>query len=207
MRTPKFRAIRWFTGTLPPIGLFMAFTATPWATHRAPPPSSPRWSACPGIPAFLALCFAVFGVANYYAVLYLQAIVDLGTCLLVAGLAAKLCGKRAGQVALLLAALCPFTACYVAAPLTETLSIFCVALGFRALAEVLEGPRPLWTALLIFSWSYAALLRPDGALLAVVLCVALIAYGRRSLGWALRPPPGRGCGPAFAAALCGVDDA
>jgi hypothetical protein len=144
----------------------------------------------PGYPAFLALCFAVFGVANYHAVLYLQAIIDLGTCLLIAGLAAKICGQRAGRVALLLAALCPFTANYAASPLTETLSIFCVALGFRALAEVLEGSRRGWTALfiffslLIFSWSYAGLLRPDGALLAVVLWIALIVYGRRSLGWA-----------------------
>jgi 4-amino-4-deoxy-L-arabinose transferase-like glycosyltransferase len=137
----------------------------------------------PGYPAFLALCFAVFGMANYHAVMYLQAIIDLGTCLLIAGLAAKICGQRAARVALLMAALCPFTANYAAAPLTETLSIFCVALGFRALPEVLEAPRLLWTGLLIFSWSYAALLRPDGALLAVVLWMALLVYGRRSLGW------------------------
>jgi hypothetical protein len=137
----------------------------------------------PGYPAFLALCFAVFGEANYHAVLYLQAIIDLGTCLLIAGLAGKICGSRAGQIALLLAALCPFTALYVASPLTETLSIFCVALGFRALAQVLVAPRLPWFALLIFSWSYAALLRPDGALLAVVLWMALIVYGRHSLGW------------------------
>src|ERR1700733_1441670 len=122
----------------------------------------------PGYPAFLALCFAAFGVANYRAVVYLQALIDLGTCLLIASLAGKLCGRRAGRIALVLAALCPFTANYVAFPLTETLSIFCVALGFRALAEVLEGPRHLWTASLVFSWSFAALLRPDGALLAVV---------------------------------------
>lgn len=138
----------------------------------------------PGYPAFLALCFAIFGMANYRAVVYLQAIIDLGTCLLVASLAAKICGRRAGQVALLLAALCPFTAEYVAAPLTETLSIFCVALGFRALAEILDGPRLFWIVLLVFSWSYAALLRPDGALLAIVLWIALIIYGRHSLGFA-----------------------
>jgi hypothetical protein len=137
----------------------------------------------PGYPAFLALCFAAFGVANYRAVVYLQALIDLGTCLLIAGLAAKICGQRGGRIALVLAALCPFTATYVAFPLTETLSIFCVALGYRALAEVLEGPRPLWTALLIFSWGFAALLRPDGALLALVLWTALIVYGRNSLGF------------------------
>jgi 4-amino-4-deoxy-L-arabinose transferase-like glycosyltransferase len=168
--------------------------ATNWLTHgiyghSVGHPSGlttvePTLVRLPGYPAFLALCFAIFGMANYRAVLYLQAIIDLGTCLLVAGLAAKICGRRAGQVALLLAALCPFTANYVAAPLTETLSIFCVALGFRALAEILDGPHLRWIALLVFSWSYAALLRPDGALLAVVLWIALIVYGRHSLGFA-----------------------
>jgi 4-amino-4-deoxy-L-arabinose transferase-like glycosyltransferase len=167
--------------------------AANWLTHgiyghtvgHASGPSTiePTLVRLPGYPAFLALCFAIFGVANYHAVLYVQAIIDLGTCLLIAGLAAKICGQRAARVALVLAALCPFTALYAASPLTETLSIFSVALGFRALAEVLEGPRPVWTALLTFSWSYAALLRPDGALLAVVLWIALIVYGRRSLGW------------------------
>jgi 4-amino-4-deoxy-L-arabinose transferase-like glycosyltransferase len=138
----------------------------------------------PGYPAFLAFLFALFGTANYRAVVYVQALVDLGTCLLMAQLARKLSGPRAARFALLLAALCPFTANYVAFPLTETLSIFCVALGFLALAELLERPRPLWTVLLIFSWGYAALLRPDGALLAVVLWTALLVYGRNQ--WGLR---------------------
>jgi len=138
----------------------------------------------PGYPAFLAICFAIFGVGNYRAVLYLQAVIDLITCLLIAGLAGKICGRRAAGVALPLAALCPFTATYTASPLTETLSIFCVALGFHALASVLQGRHLVWTALLIFSWSYAALLRPDGALLAVVLGAALIVYGRDTLGLA-----------------------
>ncbi len=173
--------------------------AANWLTHgiyghsvghaSGPTTIEPTLVRLPGYPAFLARCFALFGIANYAAVMYLQAILDLGACLLIAGLATKVCRQRgcgqwAGRIALLLAALCPFSANYVAAPLTETLSIFCVALGFRALAEVLEAPRLLWTALLIFSWSYAALLRPDGALLAVVLWVALIVYGRRSMGLA-----------------------
>ena len=140
----------------------------------------------PGYPAFLAFLFALFGTANYRAVVYVQALVDLGTCLLIAHLARKLSGLPAARFALLLAALCPFTANYVAFPLTETLSIFCVALGFLALAELLERPRPLWTVLLIFSWAYAALLRPDGALLAVVLWTALLFYGRNQ--WGLGKP-------------------
>jgi hypothetical protein len=185
----------WFIHLHPQVqgdSLLYGDIATNWLTHGVYGHSvghasglttiEPTLVRLPGYPAFLALCFAAFGVANYRAVVYLQALIDLGACLLIAGLAAKICGQRAGRIALVLAALCPFTANYVAFPLTETLSVFCVALGFRALAEVLEGPRPLWTALLIFSWTFATLLRPDGALLAVVLWTALIIYGRNSLG-------------------------
>src|SRR5271156_6437562 len=134
--------------------------ATNWLTHgiyghtvghaSGPPTIEPTLVRLPGYPAFLALCFAVFGIANYHAVLYLQAVIDLGSCLLIAGLAAKVCGPRAGRVALVLGALCPFTANYAAAPLTETLSIFCVALGFRALAEILDGPRLSWIGFFVF---------------------------------------------------------
>jgi 4-amino-4-deoxy-L-arabinose transferase-like glycosyltransferase len=169
--------------------------ATNWLTHGVYGHSvghadgsttiDPTLVRLPGYPGFLAIVFAVFGVANYRAVLYLQMIFDLGTCLLVAGLARRICNRRAGQIALLLAALCPFTAAYVAFPLTETLSIFCVALGFRALPEVVQKKSPGWLCLLTLSWSYATLLRPDGALLAVVLWCALVFYGRRSLGWGL----------------------
>ncbi len=169
--------------------------AANWLTHGiyghtvghavGPDTIEPTLVRLPGYPAFLALCFAIFGVGRYQPVLYLQAAIDLVSCLLIAGLAARICGLRAGQAALLLAALCPFTANYVASPLTETLSIFCVALGFRALAGVLDGPRLGWVALLVFSWSYAALLRPDGALLAVVLWVAWVAYRPQSLRLAL----------------------
>jgi hypothetical protein len=136
----------------------------------------------PGYPGFLALCFAAFGKQNYSAVLYLQMVIDLVTCLFIALYVRRLCGHRPAMWALWLAALCPFTANYVAMPLTETLSIFCVALGLYAFAAVLA--RPHWGGIvaLAFAWSYAALLRPDGALLAVAFFPALILYGRNSLG-------------------------
>jgi hypothetical protein len=86
------------------------------------------------------------------------------------------------MLALWLAALCPFTANYVAMPLTETLSIFCVALGLYAFAAVLARPHWGWMLALAFAWSYAALLRPDGALLAVAFFPALILYGRHPFG-------------------------
>jgi hypothetical protein len=186
----------WFIHAYPQIqgdSLVYGDIATNWLTHgiyghSVGHPSGvttiePTLVRLPGYPGFLALCFALFGVANYHAVLYLQAGIDLVACLLVAGLAGRICGPRAARIALLLAALCPFTATYVASPLTETLSVFCVALGFRALAEVLERPRLAWTAALTFSWAFATLLRPDGALLAVALWTALIVYGRKRLGF------------------------
>jgi hypothetical protein len=137
----------------------------------------------PGYPLFLAACFRIFGVEHYTAVMLMQCMVDLGTCALAAATAARLFGRRAGLYALWLGVLCPFTVNYVAAPLTETLSLFCIALAFYALAG--------WQAkdlhktgvdfrLMAVAMAYAILLRPDAGLLAaaVVPAVAWIAWKR-----------------------------
>ena len=188
----------WFIHAFPQIqgdSLLYADIARNWLTHGIygrsllPPGGTPTivptLVRLPGYPGFLALCFAVFGKQNYLAVLYLQLVLDLATCLLIADFVRRIRGRRAAMAALWLAALCPFTANYVAMPLTETPSIFCVALGLCAFAAVLERPRLGWMLALAFAWSYAALLRPDGALLAVVFLPALFFYGRGSLGYAL----------------------
>src|SRR5277367_214534 len=133
----------------------------------------------PGYPLFLALCFALFGTEHYHAVMFAQTAIDLGTCLLIAALVRRIWSSRASMVALWLAALCPFTANYAATPLAETLSIFCVALGFYSLARLLESPTIPWLLSLTFAISYAALLRPDGALLAVAICPAMVFYSWR----------------------------
>ena len=143
----------WFIHAFPQIqgdSLLYADIGRNWLTHGiygrsilhagGPPTIAPTLVRLPGYPGFLALCFAVFGKQNYLAVLYLQVLIDLVTCLLIAGFVRRLCGHRAAMLALWLAALCPFTANYVAMPLTETLSIFCVALGLYAFAAVLEQP-------------------------------------------------------------------
>ena len=89
----------------------------------------------PGYPAFLALMYALSGRIGEAARLWVmlaQAVVDLLTCLLIAGLAALLAliatdgarPQRAFLTALWLAALCPFTANYVAVPLTEIFAMF-----------------------------------------------------------------------------------
>ena len=133
----------------------------------------------PGYPLFLALCFFLFGIDHYRVILVLQAFIDLCSCLLVAGFAARTISRRAGIATLYLAALCPFTANYVASPLTETPTLFCIALGLYALVRYAERPGfSVWFWALAFSISYGALLRPDGALLGVVLVPAMFWYAR-----------------------------
>jgi hypothetical protein len=134
----------------------------------------------PGYPLFLGACFRIFGVDHYGAVLYLQVAIDLLSALLVGWTARAVAGKRAGMWALYLAALCPFTANYVAAPLSETLSIFCIAVACAALVWLEMQPGWAPCVLLALSWSYATLLRPDGALLAIACFAAMIAFANRS---------------------------
>jgi Dolichyl-phosphate-mannose-protein mannosyltransferase len=142
----------------------------------------------PGYPLFLAACFRIFGVDHYGAVLYLQVAIDLVTALLVGWTARVVAGERGGMWALYLAALCPFTANYVAAPLSETLSILCVAVACAALVWLEMRPGWIPCLPLAVSWSYATLLRPDGALLAIACFVATIVFAKRSfLGF---PPLG-----------------
>ena len=89
----------------------------------------------PGYPAFLAVIYALTGKIGEAARLWVmlgQMVVDLLTCWLIAALAALLVligNERARPhrvfiAALWLAALCPFTANYVAVPLTEVFATF-----------------------------------------------------------------------------------
>ncbi|MGA9242390.1 MAG: glycosyltransferase family 39 protein [Silvibacterium sp.] len=140
----------------------------------------------PGYPQFLALCFKLFGMEHYHAVMFLQTVVDLASCILIAAFTRRIWNQRAAWWALWLAVLCPFTANYAAVPLTETLEIFWISVAFYALSRFLqadeESPQWRWALLQALAWSYAALLRPDGALLAVALCPAMVWYGRKRWG-------------------------
>ncbi|RXH55977.1 ArnT family glycosyltransferase [Granulicella sibirica] len=125
----------------------------------------------PGFPLFLAGCFAVFGVEHYRAVMYVQAAIDLATCGLVAGTAGWMYGRRAWWAALWLGALCPFTAEYTGAVLTETLSIFCVAAAFYGMTRWQKAGLGVnrWAWVVGASLAYAVLLRPEQGLLAAAL--------------------------------------
>lgn len=133
----------------------------------------------PGYPLFLALCFKLFGMENYFAAVPLQIALDLLGCALMAGFVRRIVPERASRGAALatlwLAALCPFTAAYAVMPLAETLSVFMLELGLWAMARFRDDPR--WGNALWFTFAVTAatLLRPDGALAAIAFAPALFA--------------------------------
>jgi 4-amino-4-deoxy-L-arabinose transferase-like glycosyltransferase len=156
----------------------------------------PTLSRLPGYPAFLAAIFAVFGVGNFRAVLLVQILFDLGTCLLVADIARRLFSERAAKAAFLLAGLCPFLANYAATALTETLEIFFTASALvLALAALNIGHAPasqtwrnrMWLRCGL-SIGAAILLRPDGGILLAAVLGYLFWLFLRSLRMERLPP-------------------
>jgi hypothetical protein len=140
----------------------------------------------PGYPFFLALCFRLFGMENYASAVWVQIALELAGCLLLADCARRIApiglGCGAAITTLWLAALCPFTANYAVQPLTEAPTLFAIALSLWSVVRFRE--RPGWTMALCFTSavSFAALLRPDGALVALALAPALVIALRRREG-------------------------
>ncbi len=138
----------------------------------------------PGYPLFLAACFRLFGMENYYAPACLQIAIELIGCVLLALFVHRISPassrNSAFHATLWLSALCPFTAIYAAQPLTEALTVFCIALALWSAARFQDHAalrRPDWASALAFTFAvtYAALLRPDGALVGVTLVPALLS--------------------------------
>ncbi len=87
----------------------------------------------PGYPLFLAVCFKLFGVANYRALAWLQIAMELTSCLLLADFVRRIWNPRAALNTLWLSTMCPFTAVYSTAPLTESLTFDCIVLALWSL--------------------------------------------------------------------------
>jgi hypothetical protein len=130
----------------------------------------------PGYPLLIAACFRLFGLDNYNAVSYVQIGLELIGCLLLAAFVRRIASEGAAHWTLWLSALCPFTASYAVAPLTETPTLFAIALALWAMARF--HARPGWGNALAFTFAvtFAALLRPDGALVGLALAPAM-AWG------------------------------
>ena len=157
----------------------------------------------PGYPAFLALVYALTGRMGEPArifVMLAQVAVDLTTSLAIGAVAAllvTLCdprakAKRAFTAGLWLAVLCPFTANYVAVPLTETWAIFFGAVAMIILLlvatlsrdedrEVFQGSgstgKGYWTlsALAGLVVGIGTLFRPETPLL-LITTLAVMGY-------------------------------
>ncbi len=149
----------------------------------------------PGYPIFLAVCFRLFGMENYYSAACVQIGLDLLGCLLLADFVRRIAPDGlttgAAMATLWLGALCPFTAAYTAEPMTETPTLFALALAMWAMARLRDEPN--WVNALWFTSavSFAALLRPDGALAAIAFAPAIVfgafsGFGRD--GWRSRVP-------------------
>lgn len=132
----------------------------------------------PGYPLFLALCFRLFGMENYFAACCVQIGLDLLGCWLVADFVRRIVPQRHGFGSALatvwLAALCPFTASYTAFPLAETPTLFALALALWSMARFRDHAGWKYALWFTFAVCWAALLRPDGALAALAFAPALV---------------------------------
>jgi len=155
----------------------------------------PTLSRLPGYPAFLAAIFAIFGMENFRAVLLVQIVFDLCTCLLIADMARQMFGERAAKAAFLLAGLCPFLANYAATALTETLEIFFTALALDlalcglGIGDGRRGSSWVWLGCGL-AVGAGILLRPDGGILLMAIgayLLFLLVRGLRSPSSAALP--------------------
>src|SRR5438132_3830156 len=114
-------------------------------SHETAPPYDPSYIRLPGYPLFLAAVYSIFGHTNNGAVRIAQALIDTGTCALVALLAfywqPDEKRKRATAIAALaLAAVCPFTTIYAVTILTEVpTNFFVVAMCLAATLAFRNG--------------------------------------------------------------------
>jgi len=156
----------------------------------------------PGYPAFLAAIYAMLGRSRA-AVMIVQAALDLLTCILIAIIAARLApiSRRAivSTAALWMAALCPFTAGYTAALLTEALATFLTALTVYALLRAFADPpnqpaagpldiklAPTFAAPFLVAGMLAGigtLVRPETPLLLAAAGIVLCVRWRHRVDW------------------------
>ena len=157
----------------------------------------------PGYPVFLAAIYSVFGRARI-AVMLAQAAIDLFTCILAALIASRIApaAKKslAATIALWLAALCPFTASYTAAIVTETLATFFTTLALLVLVWIFtepafDAPGGQWLdkqsgfrfagllALAGFITGIGTLVRPETPLVLAAAAVVICIRWRRMADW------------------------
>jgi hypothetical protein len=161
----------------------------------------PSDARAPGYPAFLTAIYFLAGTGRQ-AVMLAQAFVDLATCVLAAGIAARLAAgapdatrTRVAAAALWLTALCPFTANYAAVPLTEVLATFFTTLALLIflqqggmIIDSIASNQDLFRAARIWFAGglvvgLGTLIRPETPLLLGAVPIALWLRYRRPANW------------------------
>jgi hypothetical protein len=161
-------------------------------SHDPQPPYASSIIRLPGYPLFLAGIYKVFGHRNNTAVRVVQAVIDTLTCVLVALVAFQWAvdeerKRRAAIIAFALAAVCPFTAIYIATLLTEVPTDFlavamvlAVTLAFKATDDtdnterIVSGRAVLWWSVSGLIVGLAVLFRPDSGLFAAAAGMTLV---------------------------------
>ncbi|HEU4834059.1 MAG TPA: glycosyltransferase family 39 protein [Pyrinomonadaceae bacterium] len=143
-------------------------------SHDAQPPYTPSLIRLPGYPFFLIGIYSIFGHGNNTAVRVVQAVLDTITCALIAWVVFEWTRKqRATMIALALAAVCPFTAIYVATILTEVptncLAVAMVLTTTFAFKATLRKRAITWWILTGLIAGIAVLFRPDSGLFAAAI--------------------------------------
>jgi 4-amino-4-deoxy-L-arabinose transferase-like glycosyltransferase len=142
----------------------------------------------PGYPAFLAVISLLFGRGRL-PILLSQAVVDLGTCVLTAALAALLAPvrlrRKAAIAAAWLACLCPFLANYCAVPLSEVLAAFFCTAATLYFVRGLAGDAASQSAWLVGGVlaGLGTLVRPETPLLAAAAGFVALLRWRRPRDW------------------------
>jgi 4-amino-4-deoxy-L-arabinose transferase-like glycosyltransferase len=152
-------------------------------SHDTQPPYNPSIIRLPGYPLFLVAIYSVFGHGNNTAVRVVQAVIDTTTCALVAWVVFEWAldeerRHRAALIALALAAICPFTAIYVATILTEVPTNFLAVATVLAATFAFKKNALRWWIVMGLIAGLAVLFRPDSGLFAAAIGVTLVLSTR-----------------------------
>src|SRR5712671_7684261 len=165
-------------------------------SHATEAPFDPSLIRLPGYPLFLATIYSVFGHTNNGAVRIVQALIDTGTCALVAWLAFLWQPDERRKIATAIAALTlaaanPFTTIYAATILTEVPATFLIVAAGVAATIAFQSDK---FERQLRSWAISGLLlglgvlfRPDVGLVAASFGITLVVARFRLFGV---PPSG-----------------
>ena len=152
-------------------------------SHDTQPPSNPSIIRLPGYPLFLVAIYSVFGHGNNTAVRVIQAVIDTATCALIAWVVFEWAvdeqrRHRAALIALALAAVCPFTAIYVATILTEVPTNFLAVATVLAATFAFKKNALKWWIVTGLIAGLGVLFRPDSGLFAAAIGATLVLSTR-----------------------------